>query len=289
MMPPLKVSIGLLCGLVASAALGCDDGAAPNEPSASEQNKTMQQGIKADLEKARATRIFFSHHSVGGNLLSGARKLSAEAGAELRVVALEKAEPSTEPAWLHASGGKNGDPKSKIDFFLSTLRSQTALKPELAFMKFCYVDFNPSTDVDDLFSHYERALSTLKQERPEIRFAHVTVPLVERPKEMKWKIYRLIGREVWEDAANVRRHAFNQRLLKTFAADPIFDLARAESTRPDGTRESFQHAGATYYSLEPRYTNDGGHLGELGQRVLGAEMVRFVASALKKPEAAPSN
>ena len=70
-------------------------------------------------------------------------------------------------------------------------------------------------------------------------------------------------------------------LAARLAADPIFDLARAESTRPDGSRETFRYEGKDYYSLVPAYSSDGGHLSERGQRTLGADLIRFVARAGK--------
>ena len=68
------------------------------------------------------------------------------------------------PAWLDASGGENGDPKSKIDYFANTIRNNTSLRPKLAFMKFCYVDFNPHTNVDELFAYYARVSPDRRKE-----------------------------------------------------------------------------------------------------------------------------
>jgi hypothetical protein len=163
------------------------------------------------------------------------------------------------------------------------MKRQPALKADLAFLKFCYVDFEPDTDVADLISYYKNAITTLKRERPDVRFAHVTVPLKERPNSIKSKALRLLGRELPNDAANVKRAEFNQRLVEAFPSDPIFDVALVESTRADGTRETFDYRGKTYYSLWPVYSSDGGHLNDLGQQVVGTELIRFVARTMKKP------
>ncbi|HWO08008.1 MAG TPA: hypothetical protein VNN80_00970 [Polyangiaceae bacterium] len=237
--------------------------------------------MTSELERAGSARVFFSHHSVGRNLLDGVASVSAaQAGGKLEVLPLERAGAHAGPAWFHASGGQNQHPESKVDYFVETLTQQADLKPQLAFMKFCYVDFNPETNVDALFGYYERAIRKLQQEHPETKFAHVTVPLTRHPTELKWRVYRLLGRPVWEDAANVKRQQFNQKLLATFARDPIFDLARAESTRIDGSREEFEASGQTYYALDQRYAADEGHLNERGQRELGGELIKFVARAL---------
>jgi hypothetical protein len=240
----------------------------------------MTVASASDMQTVRQGRILFSHHSVGMNLLAGLQRMNARVGGgALNVVSLAQAKASAGPSLIEISGGRNTDPKSKVDFFRETIRTQT-LRPDLAFMKFCYVDFEPGTDIDGLFAYYRETMDALKREHPEIRFAHVTVPLVSRPMELKERVFRLIGRPVWEDSANVQRHQFNQRLLAEYAADPIFDLAKVESTRPDGTREIFELGGQVYYSMVPRYTSDHGHLNDRGQDVAAPELVRFLADAL---------
>jgi hypothetical protein len=241
----------------------------------------VDKQLVESLNVVRTGRVFFSHHSVGGNVLEGLARIDAEVGqGAVKIVPIDAADAQQGPAWLDGSGGQNGAPKSKVDFFARTIRERPGLKPALAFMKFCYVDFDPSSNVDELFDYYKNTLSALEREHPEIRFAHVTVPLKSRPMQLKWRVYRVIGREVWEEATNVKRRLFNEKLLKTYGSGAVFDLAKAESTRPDGTRESFTYQGRPYFALYPSYTNDGGHLNALGQRVAAADMVRFVASAL---------
>jgi hypothetical protein len=261
--------------VLGSAACGASE--IENDP---ERGPAMTAASASDLERVRQGRILFSHHSVGMNLLAGLQRMNARVGGgALNVVPLERAKASAGPSLIEISGGRNTDPKSKVDFFRETIRTH-ALEPELAFMKFCYVDFEPSTDVDGLFAYYRTTMDALKREHPEIKFAHVTVPLVSRPMELKARLFRLIGRPVWEDSANVKRHQFNQRLLREYAADPVFDLAKVESTRPDGTRETFELEGQVYYSMVPRYTSDHGHLNDRGQDAAAPELVRFLADAL---------
>jgi len=273
-----------LLALVPLVALGCTRADHARDPGESKSDEnSMNNDIASDLDVARAARVFFNHQSVGFNLLEGVQRLSADAGRELTIVALDQAGAGARaagPGWWHTTGGHNGDPRSKIDFFVATMKKPD-FKPDLAFMKFCYVDFNPQTDVAAVFDYYQRALTALERERPDVRFAHVTVPLMEKPSDFKSRLQRVLGRDVWGDTANIKRAEFNERLARAFSSDPIFDLARGESTRPDGTRESFEKHGKVYYSLETSYTSDGGHLNDVGQRVLGAEMVRFVARALK--------
>jgi hypothetical protein len=279
----MRAIVTMLCLPLILAASACGRTEAKDAKAAKSEATPPPDLKPAELDAALGTRVFFAHQSVGGNLLAGVGTLAREAGRELKATELDQAgqtDSATATGWLHAFGGQNGAPKTKIDYFVSALQRK-ALKPDLAFMKFCYVDFEPSTDVADLFAYYQRALTALKRDRPDVRFAHVTVPLRVRPNDLKSKTKRLIGRDISEDLANVKRAEFNRRLLEAFPSDPIFDLARGESTRADGTRESFEHEGKTYYSLAPGYTEDGGHLNDQGQRVLAAEMIRFVARARK--------
>jgi hypothetical protein len=261
-------SVGLACGNSTSdAGLGGD-------------HNPVAERLKPELTVVRSGRVLFSHHSVGANVLSGIARLDEEAGGDrLRIATPEEARSGA--ALIHVSGGRNTDPKSKIDFFAATIRNEPRIGPDLAFMKLCFVDFEPGTDVDDLFSYYRRTLEALKREHPEIRFAHVTVPLFERPTDVKQSLRRLLGLEIWEDAANVKRSQFNWRLLESFPGDPVFDLARTEATGPDGRLSTFRRDGGSHLSLDPRYTDDGGHLNARGQRVAGAAAIRFLAEALR--------
>jgi hypothetical protein len=251
-------------------------------PAAPGATPDMTTPLDADLAVARKGRIFFSHHSVGRNVLAGIQSLDARAGGErLQVVDLDEALMRPGPLLAHASGGRNQDPKSKIDYFAATLRGTSALAPDLAFMKLCYVDFEPRTDVEGLFAHYRSTLEALKREHPRIRFAHVTVPLMESPSDLKSSLRRLLGREVWEDASNARRTEFNQRLVEAFGADPVFDLARAETIGPDGSSVTRSQGQGQVPSLHPAWSEDGGHLNAAGQQVAGAAAIRFLGSALR--------
>lgn len=242
----------------------------------------MTPQLAADLSAIRSRRVVFLHHSVGRNVLAGVERLDREVGqGRLAIVSPEVAAKAASPALVDATGGHNQDPKSKMDAFAELLRHEPLLQPDLAFMKLCYVDFHPRTDVDELLSWYGRMIEGVKREHPGIRVAHVTAPLCARPTGLKSTMRRLLGKEVWEDAANAKRNAFNERLVEAFPSDPIFDLARVEATAPDGTVTTFEHEGRRVRSLYPGYTDDGGHLNTVGQRVAGEEAIRFLARALE--------
>jgi hypothetical protein len=124
-------------------------------------------------------------------------------------------------------------------------------------------------------------MEILKKEYPEISFAHVTVPLTKRPTELKWRLFRLIGKEVWEDEANVKRAEFDKLLKETFKTDPIFDLSVIEATAPDGHLTTFEERGQDYLSLYPGYTEDNEHLNQLGQQIAGKAFIHFITEGLK--------
>jgi len=243
---------------------------------------TMTQ-LSEDLATVRQGRILFSHHSVGANIISGMKRLDTDIGGagHLRLANLEAAISSKGPMLIDFTGGKNQEPKTKIDAFAATIRDNSNLKPDLAFMKFCYVDFNPQTDVDELFRYYSRTILTLKHEHPEIQFAHVTVPLTTTPTDLKHRIFRFIGKEVWEDMANVKRTEFSRRIKETFGSDPVFELAQVEATAPDGSLSTFSQNGQSYISLYSGYAEDDGHLNIVGQKIAGEAAIRFMAKALK--------
>jgi hypothetical protein len=277
----VRGAMAWLVPVALGAGVACERG---DDVAAAGGASSMGAALEQDLKAVQGGRILFTHHSVGVNILAGVDALSREAGVPLLVLSVEEGAAAAGPAIVHGGGGRNTDPRSKIDHFAALIRSTPSLRPDLAFMKLCYVDFAPDTDVPALFAHYHQTLEALKRERPEIRFAHVTTPLFRRPTDLRSTVKRLLGRSVWEDAANARRAEYNALLRERFGADPVFDLAGVESTGPDGAPCRTEVEGRPVQSLDPRYTDDGGHLNAAGQRAVGAAAIRFVAAALRPRE-----
>ena len=232
------------------------------------------------LRTAATMRVFFTHKSVGENLLNGLEQLTKQASVPWPVVEIGQQPPPDGAALMHATPGENTDPKSKMDGFAAAIRSLQGTRPQLAFMKLCYVDIGPETDVGDLLGHYRETINALRKEFPDITFGHVTTPLTTQAGGVKNRIKRMLGRRVWDDDANLKRNEYNRNLRREFEGDLILDLEQVESTYPDGRREQFEVEGQTGYALVPDYaTPDGGHLNPVGQRRAAEEFVRFVASA----------
>jgi hypothetical protein len=267
----------LAVALAGGATSACGPGASAGEGGST----VMGSELAAELAAVRRARILFMHHSVGRDVLAGMGALDAEAGGgALEVIAAEEIAGADGPFLAHFSGGRNRDPVGKIDAFAAAVRAEPRLDGALALMKLCYVDFEPGTDVEALFAHYRRTIEALQRERPRVRLAHVTVPLKRRPTDLRSVARRVLGRTVWEDAANVRRDEFSRRLAEAFPG-AVLDLARAEAVGPDGAPTTFEHAGARYASLYPGYTEDGGHLNAQGRRAAGAAAIRFLAGAVR--------
>jgi lysophospholipase L1-like esterase len=236
-----------------------------------------------DLKVMSGARIFFLHQSVGFNIMDGFSRLAGP-DTGLRIVNVDENAVGDGPVFAHSTEGRNAAPKSKIDAFGRILRQQKDLQPDVALMKLCYVDFNPETDAEELFDYYAKQIETLKAELPGVVFAHTTAPLKKWGTGIKDTINRKLGRMVWEDESNARRAEYNKLLTERFGADPIIDVARAESTRLDGSRVTFSLDGKDYFAMEPSYTDDGGHLNVLGQRIVAKEFVRVLAEVLSAPE-----
>ncbi|MFN2308812.1 MAG: hypothetical protein ABR553_03595 [Gammaproteobacteria bacterium] len=242
---------------------------------------SMTDELKQDLATLQTARGYFGHQSVGGDIMDGLADILRDSGTPLPV--LERGTPALPPGGflLHMPVGKNTEPTSKCDDFRRIIDQELAGKIDYALLKFCYIDILEDTDVDALFGYYRDVLDGLKARHPDITFIHVTTALRDTPGGFGVWIRETIGKPNRAKLANIKRHAFNQRLRSTYAEDPIFDLAASESTYPDGSREAFTQDGNTYYSLIGAYTHDGGHLNELGRQHVAADFIRSLAAALR--------
>ena len=65
------------------------------------------------------------------------------------------------------------------------------------------------------------------------------------------------------------------QLRADHGSEPLFDLAGIESTLPDGTRcTQFLDRNRTP-GLIPEYTNDGGHLNDVGRAIVATAFLQF--------------
>jgi len=232
------------------------------------------------LEKLAQRRIYFGHQSVGYNLVDGLQALAQEKPLGLKIVEGRSPEALGSPAFAHAKNGENHDPISKIRDFANTLEAGgLGQRTDIAFFKFCYVDFVPGTDVDKVFAEYKGTLARLRQAYPKIKFVHFTSPLTVVQSGPKALVKRLLGKRLGGAEANVVRERFNALMRQEYAGrEPLFDLAAVESTRPDGQPVTFADGGARYPALASEYASDGKHLNAAGARWAAAHLLKTLAT-----------
>lgn len=185
---------------------------------------------------------------------------------------------------MEARIGKNREPETKADAFAAVLEGGFGHEPgAVAMYKYCYVDVLPDTDADALFDDYERRIERLRGLYPELLMVHMTLPLHAAHDGIRERILTRLGRNT-QTALNLKRNRYNARLLERYGGiDPIFDLARIESTRADGTRAFTRYRGQNVYRLAPEWTYDGGHLNEEAQRRIAERLLVFLAR-LPRPD-----
>ncbi|HEY8210722.1 MAG TPA: hypothetical protein VIG99_24730 [Myxococcaceae bacterium] len=247
-------------------------------PAQALQGQTATSSLRQQFEQISRRRIVFGHQSVGENLLQGLADLSSEAGVPLRVVESEAPEALEQPGLVHRKIGKNEQPETKIAHFTTLLEGGLGQRAEIALYKLCYVDFGPDRDAARLFAGYRAAHQALRARFPATTFVHVTVPLTVVQRGLTGWVKNTFGGGAWGERENVLRHQFNQLLRAEYEGkEPIFDLARAESTGEDGAESTFERGGARYPALVPAYSDDGQHLNAAGRRRAALALISTLA------------
>ncbi|PVV10044.1 MAG: hypothetical protein B6D77_09035 [gamma proteobacterium symbiont of Ctena orbiculata] len=242
----------------------------------------MGQTLEQDLKTLATARVFFGHQSVGKNIIAGMEDLIGDyPGVDLKITADSAEIGEASGCLLHTAVGKNTEPLSKCVDFARLIDQELAGKIDYALLKFCYIDVDRDSDVQQLFTDYKGIMDELINRHPEITFIHTTMPLRHTPGGLSVWIRELLGRPNNSKLDNIKRNQFNQLLRSSFSHSPIIDIATSESTYADGKRESFKTDGQTYYSLIGEYTNDGGHLNENGRARVAAAFVRELAQSIR--------
>jgi lysophospholipase L1-like esterase len=255
----------------------------------SAQDERKYDSIKnipqSTFDKLSQKKIYFAHHSVGENILQGVSELLKEnKNIKLNIISSNDVGQSINaPALVHGGVGRNFKPYSKLESFEQKMEQGYGHTADIVFFKFCFVDFNPETDINALFNTYKETLDKLQAKYPRTTFVVITVPLTcyapgiagieKRIKDLSKKI---IGKSNIYDHSSANR--FNELLIEQYQGKlPIFDLAKFESTRPDGSRVGYQKDGTQYFELAKEYTIDGGHLNENGRRRIAEQFLLFLS------------
>ncbi|MET0553722.1 MAG: hypothetical protein ABW221_11835 [Vicinamibacteria bacterium] len=248
--------------------------------------------VAADLAVLARARVFFGHQSVGGNLLDGLAALAKEQGVALRVVEAPAGVDDGAPAIVHQKVGRNAEPETKCEAFGSFLTGAgQAARFDAAVLKFCYADLGDRTDIQpaQLLAVYEKTVAAVRSARPDVTLVHATVPLSTRGEGKGDRVRAALGLETSKDANNARRGRFNDLLRTAYAGEPLFDVARAESTQADGSRAGSRQDGLFVDALRRDLSSDGGHLNDEGRRVAAREFARSLAAALRGRAPVPSS
>lgn len=231
-------------------------------------------------DKLARKKIYFGHQSVGFNIVDGIKDVMKE-HPEIKLKIVESADASDLKVgtFEHSRVGKNVDPQSKVEEFTQFMEQGIGKKADYSALKFCFVDVRADTNVKGVLEDYERSMAKVEKEFPKMTIVHFTVPLTRSKTTWKTIVKKIIGRKTWEYDDNIKRNEYNEMLRQKYEGkEPLFDLAKIESTYPDGSRSTFTKDGKTYYSLVPEYTNDGGHLNELGRKIVAEQLLIFLAN-----------
>ena len=256
----------------------CDNGGKMPEKTVSFPN--IKDVPTSKWENLSQKKIYFGHQSVGFNIVDGIKDVMKD-HPEIKLNIVESADATDLKVgtFEHSRVGKNVDPKSKVEEFTQFVERGIGDNADFSALKFCYVDIRADTEVKDVLKQYGIFMAKVEKEFPKMTVVHFTVPLTSSKTTWKTIVKKIIGRKTWEYDDNIKRHEYNEMLRKKYEGkEPIFDLAKIESTYPDGRRCTFTKDGKTYYSLVPEYTNDGGHLNEQGRKVVAEQLLILLAN-----------
>lgn len=277
---PKKISISLLILTLFSTIAWADTNKQDKVQSAMNFNQKL---LRESLNTISKKKIYFGHQSVGYNIIEGMEALKASVNfKEFTISETDDPKSIKKPVFAHAKNGENTKPETKIDNFKQTMAKGMGKAVDMAFFKFCYVDVTAATDVDTLFNSYKKSMDEVIRTYPRVRFIHMTVPVtsekIDLKRTIKNFIKKIIGRQVasGNEDDNIRRMEFNKKLIAAYGSS-VFDLAKYESTKQDGTTVASDLGGETHHSLLPEYTTDGGHLNSEGAQFVAYNFIRFLA------------
>lgn len=179
--------------------------------------------------------------------------------------------PATGPVFSHAYVGANGRPMGKIQAFEAYLRSGVGSRIDIAVLKFCYADIRGARGADyanvtELFNAYAAMMTRLERDFPNVTFIYTTAPVENVQIKPETAAY------------NANRAQYNALIRARYGnTGRLWDVAKAESTTPDGSRVTSTYNGQTHEALYRDYTQDGGHLYELGTRVVATPLIQQLA------------
>jgi hypothetical protein len=241
---------------------------------------TIYPGVPMRWANVASRTIYFGHQSVGRDVMAGLSRLNEDRGLALRVVQTDNPGSLTGPAFVHFMAGNNRDYASKNAALLRLLEARHRENEAIVLLKYCYVDINNGRDADSVFAAYCEMAETIQFEHPDVTLVHTTIPLTTVESLIRARSRQLLGRPTLRRAA-IARHRYNELVRAEFAGNqPIFDLARIEATRSNGTLATFMARDSLIEILAPENTWDGGHLSTRCQLATAAALLDVLADVI---------
>lgn len=266
---------------IAVLLTACSRGEMNESYSPSSDTPPSAADMQSVIATVAATRVYFGHQSVGANILQGVRDLETSTPtAKINITETRDLDSAPGTGIIEFYIGENGHPDSKDRDFASVIDHAATRVPALALFKYCFLDITPQTDVAKLFAAHRDSVRAMQRRHPELVFVHTTSPLTTVETGPKLILKRLLQKPTARETDR-KRNEFNALVRREFAGEPIFDIARIESTRPAGSRSFFRDGSDTVFTLAPELTDDGGHLNATGRRLAAAELLSVLARAAR--------
>ena len=225
--------------------------------------------------------VYFGHQSVGSGVVAGVERLTQDHALPLRLVRTREPATVAGPAFVHFLAGQNRDYASKNAAVLRLLESRTRAQRPVVLLKYCCVDIDSPTDPATMFDAYRDTVETIQFEHPDVTVVHATMPVTTVESVFKSGAKQFFGRPARRVAA-VACHRYNELLRAEFkATEPIFDLARVESTQHDGIVSGFTANGTTIETLARENTHDGMHLNTRCQKAAATALLNLLSDVIE--------
>jgi hypothetical protein len=211
---------------------------------------------QATMDGIGKQRWFFTHASVGENMISGMNALHTAAPVRYQLGTSfvgynsgqqqADAPGTTTPGMIYECARGNPGWSSKLTIFDNSVRVSGwhSGSVDIVLDKFCYIDEHASA------TSYLNQMTALEADFPDTTLVYLTMPLM-----------------TGADLDSVLRNEYNNAVRQYSVANGklLFDIADIEAHAPDGTPSTFDLSGKTYQKLYSGYTTDGGHLNAAGQ------------------------
>jgi hypothetical protein len=268
------VRITAIAALFSAVACG---GSVTTSQDAEPPLKTLAQVAPEQWASLAQQRIFFGHQSVGGNIVAGITDIVAQhPSVRLNVVESRDLAGRREPGFYHALVGRNDYPIEKFDDFVA-LSSAAFDGPGIAMLKLCYTDMHKQTNAETLFADYQRRIVDLRARNPQLTIVHFTTPLTGI-ENWKGRLMSSVKGFTTQRERNAIRHRYNELMRAAYEGkEPLFDVAKLESTLPDGRRITFRAGAEDVPFLAPEYSDDGGHLNAAARQRVAEQLLVLLA------------